>query len=58
MLMRAGLSYTDWRAMSHFQRTDYLARSVVAMQAVQKKLNASNSVGDVLAVVVNRLLGF
>jgi len=57
-MMKAGLSYTDWRLMAHFQRKDWLARHVVDAHTISKELERADGIGAVLNVVLRKLLGF
>ena len=57
MLMRAGLSYSDWRQMAGFQRMDYAARNTLVMRDIQKRLKAADSMSDFLGILAAKILG-
>jgi len=57
VMLRAGLSYSDWRLMTNFQRKDFMARHTVAMSEVEKKMSKAKP-GEVAAMLVAKLMGF
>jgi hypothetical protein len=58
-MMKAGLSYHDWRVMSHFQRKDWLARFTIEQSRLGKRLEkaSKDGMGAVLSVVISKLMG-
>jgi len=56
-MMRAGVSYNDWRRMAHFQRQDFLARYTIDAHELGKRLEKSSSLGELVTVVIGRMLG-
>jgi hypothetical protein len=58
MMMRAGLSYTDWRLMAHFQRRDWLARHTVETHNIARSLEKADGLSAILSVVLRRIMGF
>ena len=58
MMMKAGLSYADWKSMAHFQRVDWLARFTVDAHALRGKLENAKGFGPLLSVVLQKLMGF
>lgn len=37
-MMRAGISFADWRAMAPFQRRDWMARRTIEQAKIAEKL--------------------
>ena len=58
MMMRAGVSYSDWRLMTSFQRRDFLARRTVMLDQLQKRMKKADNLGDMLGLVVAKVMGF
>jgi hypothetical protein len=58
MMMRAGVSYSDWRLMAAFQRRDYLARRTVEQAAIKKQMEETTSLSGMLGLLASRLMGF
>lgn len=58
MLMRAGMSYSDWRLMARFQRRDYLARRTIEQVEMKKHLEETKSVGEMLSMAFVKIMGF
>jgi len=58
MMMRAGVSFSDWRLMTNFQRKDFLARRTIMMAELEKRMKKANNLGDVLGLVVAKVMGF
>jgi hypothetical protein len=58
MMMRAGVSYSDWRLMAAFQRRDYIARRTVEQAAVKKQMEDADSLSKVLGLLASRMMGF
>lgn len=57
-MMKAGLSYQDWRCMAHFQRRDWLARFTVEAHKLRQDLEKANGkLGPVFSIVMQRLMG-
>lgn len=54
-LIRAGLSYLDWRAMTRWQTTDFLRRHLREAQADAEE--AKTGLTGVVKVVLKRILG-
>lgn len=57
-MMRAGVSYSDWRLMALFQRRDYLARRMVEQAALKKKLEETDSLSGLLGMLASKVMGF
>jgi len=57
MMMKAGLTYSDWRLMAHFQRRDWLARATIEGHKMKQELEKADGIGSVLSIVVQKLLG-
>lgn len=58
MLMRAGMSYSDWRLMARFQRRDFLARRTIEQSEMKNRLEGAESVGEMLSLAFVKLMGF
>lgn len=58
-MMKAGLSYQDWRVMAHFQRKDWLARYTLSQTQLGKRLEkaSKDGFGSLLSVVIGKLMG-
>ena len=55
-MTRAGLSYTDWRAMARWQRQDHLARCQMEMSARAERVQRGGW-KEIISIIVNRLIG-
>jgi len=58
MMMRAGVSFSDWRLMTNFQRKDFLARSTIMIAELEKRMKKAGNIGDVVGLVVAKIMGF
>lgn len=56
-MMRAGVTYNDWRQMAQFQRKDFLARYTIDAHKLAKRLSKANNLGELVSTVIGRLLG-
>lgn len=57
-MMRARVSYSDWRLMAAFQRRDFLARSAVEKMTLKKGLEKADGINETLGIIVSHLMGF
>ena len=57
-MLCSGVSYSDWRLMTSFQRKDFLARRTIVMSQVKKRLEGAENLGEMLGLVTAKLLGF
>jgi len=59
MMMKAGVSFNDWRHMTYFQRMDFLARRTIEMDQIRKKMDdAEDNIGKIAGMVISKLMGF
>ncbi len=56
-MMRAGVTYSDWRLMAAFQRRDYLARRTVEQAAVKAQVEKAEGMSGVLGLLASKLMG-
>lgn len=55
-MLRAGVSYGDWRLMTRWQRMEFLARKSRADKKMFKAMDGAG-LGKVIGVVITRLMG-
>ena len=55
--MKAGVSYSDWRLMTQWQRTSLLLRFKHRDMIFGQKLKDADKMGDSLGLILGRILG-
>lgn len=56
-MMRAGVSYVDWRAMTLWQQQDYMVRFYRDLQKFSQKAAKAKGISEFAGLLVSRLLG-